>query len=131
MERELNQDDLDELADDTGDESLRDLPPVPPTIHEEDLREHPEHNPQGGMFDVIIDDPALVDAIKTIIFTADEAKSNRKARKLRKDILAEHELKNGDRVRCGPYTFDIRRRDGGPTEIPEWSALTAGAPTTA
>ena len=93
-----------------------------------EAEEGPVEPTHPSFFDVVIEDDLLEDALATIANTADAVRQNTKARQLRKQLLLGHELKDGDRVRCGAYTFRMSSRQGGGFRIEPWSALSSTTP---
>lgn len=86
----------------------------------------PREDPQSGMFDHVIEDADLEGAIgEWLAYSKARTEINAIAKRIRdaKERIGIGGMKDGDRVRCGKYTFEVKARSGGGFEMPEWSTV--------
>jgi len=84
-------------------------------------------DPQGGLFDRVIDDEALEAACARYIFTKAGAKDHAKAKKSLYDRLNDLNVEDGETVRIGRFKVVGRARKGGGFDVPPWEKTGIGA----
>lgn len=85
-------------------------------------------DPQGQLFDRVIDDEALEAAVARFLDTKTLAKQHAKARKTLYDRLNElPALEDGERIRIGRFVVEGKARAGGGFTVPKWESTGIGA----
>ncbi len=85
----------------------------------------PKKDPQTGMWDRTIEDAELENALDEMQESEEAHQTYGKARARMLARVRFHELRDGERVRCGEFVIEGKARNGGGFEVPAWSSITA------